>query len=378
MGLRRVAVLSSGRQDWGILRSTCVALRGAGELIVLAGGMACSARFGEIASEIEREGFHVECLPWPVGGEAPAAQEAAHALEQVSAALRRLAPDALVLVGDRGETAAAALAAVLEAVPVVHLHGGEETEGAVDNVLRHAITKLAHLHFVSHAEYARRVRQLGEPDDAVHVVGAPGLDNLRRDDLPGRGELEADLGISLAAPLVLVTVHPVTLDADPAAAARAVAQAMDAVPATYVVTLPNADTGGEAVRRLLETAGAGPGRVVVSALGERRYWGLLRVADAMLGNSSSALIEAPAVALPAVNVGDRQAGRLRGANVIDVGVDAPAIAAALRRALSPAFRAEVRQAPALFGDGTAGARIVEVLSRWTPPKPPRKRFVDRA
>ena len=299
-------------------------------------------------------------------------------VEAIGRVLPELGAHAMLVVGDRSETAAAALGAALARVPIVHLHGGEETEGAIDNALRHAITKLAHLHLVSHPDHARRVQQMGEPDASVHVVGAPGLDNLRRTDLPDRAALEASLGISLVAPVVIVTEHPATLAGDPAAEVAALVRALEQVPATYVVTLPNNDAGNEAVRASLQAfVAAGARRIAVEALGEARYVALMRCADAMVGNSSSGLIEAPVVQLPVVNVGDRQRGRLRGANVIDAEATAPAIAAALQRALSPAFRASLAGTTSPYGDGHSADRVRAVLDAWTPPDPPRKRFVDR-
>jgi UDP-hydrolysing UDP-N-acetyl-D-glucosamine 2-epimerase len=259
---------------------------------------------------------------------------------------------------------------------VIHLHGGEETEGAIDNALRHAITKMSHLHLVSHAEYAQRIAAMGEDPASIHVVGAPGLDNIHRDDLPGREQLAAHLGLALEPPLILVTVHPTTLAADPAAEAVAVAAAMDEIPATYIVTLPNADPGNERVRSIMLEACKKPRRMAAAALGEQRYWGLLRTADAMVGNSSSAVIEAPVVALPAVNVGDRQRGRLRGANLIDCRAETAEVASALRRALDPGYRATVRAAPCPFGDGHSADEIVRILSGWAPPRPPVKRRID--
>lgn len=375
----KLAVLTSGRQDWGILRSTCVALRAHPtlSLSLWSGGMHESPAFGATAKDLEADGFVLDArLPWLDDAATPAAEQSARALRAVAGALEQHRPDALVLVGDRFETAAAALAATLAAVPLVHLHGGEETEGAFDNALRHAITKLAHLHFVSHERHAARVRAMGEDPASIHVVGAPGLDNLHRADLPSRDQLAHELGVELRAPVVLVTLHPSTLGGDPAEEARAVVSAMDAVPATYIITMPNADPGATAIRDILREAGQRPGRVVVEALGERRYWGLLRVADAMLGNSSSALVEAPAVHLPAVNVGDRQRGRERGANVVDAPAEPAALSAALRQALSGEVRRASERAGAPFGDGQSAARIVDILSRWQPPRPPRKRFFE--
>jgi UDP-hydrolysing UDP-N-acetyl-D-glucosamine 2-epimerase len=373
-----LGVLTTGRQDWGILRSTCSALRDSStiDLRLLVGGMHCADRFGRTMRHVEEDGFvPAEVLPWVGDGDMAVEDQAAEALRQVSGALGRQRVEALLLVGDRFETAAAALAATLGRVPLVHVHGGEETEGALDNACRHAITKMAHLHLVSHAQHAARVVALGEDAATVHVVGAPGLDNLRREDLPGREDLGAFLGLELTPPVVLVTLHPATLAGDPEEEARALAEALDAVAATYVITLPNTDPGHQAVRAVLASAARRPGRMAREALGEKRYWGLLKVADALVGNSSSGLIEAPSVGLPAVNVGDRQKGRLRGANVIDVPATAEAIATGLRRALDPAFRRSVASVASPFGDGRSGPRILDILSRWQPPRPPVKRAV---
>jgi UDP-N-acetylglucosamine 2-epimerase (non-hydrolysing) len=380
LGSRRIAVLTTGRQDWGIVRSTCVAIAESPdlELVLLVGGMHLSDRHGRTVSLIEDDGFIPAAeLAWLDGSsdeDPPASIQAGRALELVGGALRGQSIDSLVLAGDRLETAAAALAATLERVPIVHIHGGEVTEGAFDNQLRNAITKLAHLHLASHAEYARRIVAMGEDPATVHVVGAPGLDAVFRGDLPDRAALEAELGRPLPPPVVLVTVHPATLDPDPAAVVHPVTAAMAAVPATYVVTLPNPDPGGALIRRAwldldLDVPGA---PLVLEALGERRYWGLMRIADAMLGNSSSGLVEAPAVDLPAVNVGDRQAGRRREANVVDVVAEPVAIAAALRRVLSPAFRDAVAAAHPPATDGRAGERIAAIIAEWSPPSPPRK------
>jgi UDP-hydrolysing UDP-N-acetyl-D-glucosamine 2-epimerase len=367
----RLGVLTSGRQDWGILRSLCGAMPAAGiELQLLVGGMHLSKRFSPEVQPRE-EGFVPAAeLRWlDDGGTAGAIEQTSGAVKEVGAALERLKPEGLVLVGDRFETAAAAIAATLCRVPIVHLHGGEETEGAFDNALRHAVTKLAHLHLVSHRDHAARVVAMGEEPSAVHVVGAPGLDNAHRPDLLSRAELEAQLKCPLAAPVVVVTVHPATLSAtDALADVQAVVAAMDAVEATYVITLPNSDPGNEPIRRALEAAASRPRRIAVSALGDRRYWSLLKLGDALLGNSSSALIEAPLLRLPAVNVGDRQKGRTRGLNVIDAAPTSGDVTAALRMALSPAFREGLRP-DTRFGDGHAAERIVSILKAWKPPKP---------
>ena len=376
---RSIAVLTTGRQDWGILRSVCLAIRDEPglSLALVAGGMHLSSRHGRLIQHLEADGFELAALiPWladdPTAADPPATAQAAIVVDRLGAWLEEAAPDALLLVADRFETAAAALAATLARVPIVHLHGGEQTLGAFDDQLRHAITKLAHLHLVSHEDHRRRVIALGEDPEIVHVVGAPGLDNLYRPDLPDLAELGESLGLPLERPIVAVTVHPATLDADPAADARAVAAAMDVVPATYVVSLPNVDPSAAEVEAVMRAAAEAPGRVAVEALGERRYWGLLRVADAVLGNSSSGIVEAPAVRLPAVNVGDRQAGRRREANVIDVPAEVEAVVAGLRRALDPGVRRMLPEPDAALVDGRAGERAARIIAAWQPPRPPRK------
>jgi UDP-N-acetylglucosamine 2-epimerase (non-hydrolysing) len=372
----RLGVLTTGRQDWGILRSTCLAIRTQPEfeLRLVAGGMHMSPRFGSTISVLEADGFAPDATFAFLRDDVPqtVAEEAGEVMRLLEPALAQQRLDALLLVGDRYETLAAAMTATLARVPVVHLHGGEETEGAFDNSFRHAITKLSHLHLVSHPDHAARVIALGENPASVHVVGAPGLDNVHRDDLPDRAELARELGLPLPSPLVVVTLHPTTLGDDPAREAAAVTHAMDAVPATYVVTLPNSDPGNEVTRAALRAATSGrPRRIAVDALGDRRYWGLMRAADAMLGNSSSALIEAPVLALPAVNVGIRQRGRLRGDNVIDAAAEAAAVTTSLRRALDPSFRRSIGNAGP-FGDGRSAERIANILRKWTPPRPPKK------
>jgi UDP-hydrolysing UDP-N-acetyl-D-glucosamine 2-epimerase len=368
----RLAVLSTGRQDYGILYSTLRALQDEEsiEVQLLIGGMHFLERFGRTIEVVRTDGLPISAeLPF-LSDPPDALNDAAEALRQVGTALTRLQPAALMLVGDRSETMAAALAATFCRVPIVHLHGGEESEGAIDNVLRHAITKLSHLHLVSHEIHAHRVIQMGEIPKDVVVVGAPGLDNRFRADLPDRMELEATLGISLKPPVVIVTVHPTTLGNDPLAEARAVSGALEEVSASYVITAPNADPGGD---RILEFWKQWvPGRsnaVLVGALGERMYWGLLRMADAVLGNSSSGLVEAPDAGVPTINIGDRQKGRLRAASVVDISAEVKAIATALRCVLeqppppSPQFLA-----------GPAAPRIVAALREWLPRRTDRKSF----
>src|SRR2546425_5636855 len=205
-------------------------------------------RFGRSVDHIRRDGFEI-ARELPFVGEPPhPGRDAAGALDQVAAALERDRCDAMLLVGDRAETLAAAFAATIALVPIIHLHGGEESEGAIDNAMRHAITKLSHLHLVSHEVHARRVRQMGEDPRTVVVVGAPGLDNMYRSDLPTRCVLERELACSLTPPIVVVTLHPTTLGGDPRSEVEAVAGAMEAVPPAHILTPANGHTRGGVIR----------------------------------------------------------------------------------------------------------------------------------
>ena len=375
---RRLVALTTGRQDYGILRSTLLLLRRTPgfELAVWAGGMHLQRRFGEPLVALKRDAIPVAReLPFVAEPPSPVADTAA-ALAQAGAALMEAAPDALLLVGDRTEALAAGLAATLARVPIVHLHGGEESEGAIDNACRHALTKLSHLHLVSHRVHADRVIQMGEDPAHVVVVGPPALDHAYRHDLPGAEELSKDLGVGLEPPVVLVTMHPATLGGPASAEVAAVADAMARVTATYVVTAPNADAGGAEIAEHWRGWAGGRDRVaLVDALGDRRYWAMLRLADAVLGNSSSGIIEAPALGVPVVNVGDRQRGRLRYGAVADVPAEAGAVAVALREAIAAGRRVPGGDLGG-YPPAPAAPRIVEALRRWEIPDPPRKRFRD--
>jgi len=372
------AVLTTGRQDWGLLRPLCERLAEDEyfNLQIFAGGMALDARFGEVVKSIVADGYDVtERLAFdPVA--LSAGEQSAEALRLTTLALQRRAPDALILLGDRYETAAAALAAAIARVPIVHLYGGDETEGAIDNALRHSITKLSSLHFCSHEVYAQRVLQMGEDPAAVHTVGSTSVDNCLNLPTPGKAELEAFLNLPLNPPLALVTVHPTTLAAqgEPDEAA-ATLRAIEIADITAVITLPNSDPGSAKIREMLiNFASKRKNVVAVESLGEARYLGVLKLASFALGNSSSGLNSAPALGVPTINVGDRQKGRLRSPSIIDVKSDPQEILEAMKKAQSPEFLSSIKGKTSIFGDGNAAIKMVKILKDWEAPNPPRKSF----
>jgi len=381
---RAIGVVTVARSDYGHLTPLLQALHAAPdvELLVYIAGSHLAARFGRTASLVEDDGWDIAArVDMDIDDDAPGAIAAAtgRGVTGFAREFARRAPDILVVLGDRYEMLSAAVAALPFALPVAHLHGGEVTEGAIDEQIRHAITKLAHLHFPAAEPYAERVRQLGEEAWRVHCCGAPGLDRLQAQATMSREALAERLELGLGHPTMLVTFHPETLAAaDVPRQVGELAAALEGLPGDLVITAPGADTAHRAVTTALQAlAVRRPATRLVAALGDETYCSLLQVADVMVGNSSSAIIEAPTFGLPAVNVGDRQRGRLRAANVIDVGHDRAAIGAAIRRALDPGFRKSLAGLVNPYGDGHAAPRIARVLQEVElGPRLVRKRFVD--
>ena len=280
-------------------------------------------------------------------------------------ALDRLQPDILVVLGDRVEILAAVQAAMVARIPIAHIHGGERSEGAYDEGVRHAVTKMAQWHFVAADAYRRRVIQLGESPDRVFNFGAPGLDHLQCLEWMDRPSLEKSLEVNLGSPVFLVTYHPATLgQRKPVAAMNELLAALEDFPeATIIFTYPNADAGGRVLIEGLDqwvAANKCRARAFVS-LGQQRYLSLMRESDVILGNSSSALIEAPVLKRASVNIGDRQNGRLKASSVIDASEESKSIIAAINKALSEEFRARLPSTKSLYGSGEVSRRIKGTL-----------------
>ncbi len=372
MRRRKICVVTTGRSDFGLLRGLLHAIRNDRELRlqVVAAGMHLSREFGNTWREIESEGIHID---WKVRlgriGESETGNLSAIAagINGFAAAFKALQPAIVVLLGDRFELLAPALSAMMLRIPIGHIHGGELTEGALDDSVRHAITKLASLHFPATEVYRRRIIQMGESPERVFNFGAPGLDQLYGSRLLERTELEKELGFPLSEPAALVTYHPVTRDQGGAVAqAASVISAMKASGLRAVFTMANADNQGcQVTARLRLACEQDPGRFRwIPNLGHRRYLSCMAHFAVMVGNSSSGLTEAPSFRLPVVNVGDRQRGRVRAANVIDVPCSREAILRGVRRALSPGFRASItrmRNPYDRFHDGRTSERIKDVL-----------------
>ncbi len=366
--MRTLAVVTVGRSDYGIYLPLLRAIQADPELRLwlFASGMHLSPEFGLTVKGIEADGFEIaERVEMLLSADTPEAIAKSIGLGVIGFAqtFAKNRPDVLVVLGDRFEMYTAALAALPFRIPVAHIHGGELTEGAMDDALRHSMTKLSHLHFVSTEEYARRVAQLGEEPWRIVVSGAPGLDNLRSVQFLAAEELRKQYGIHFDPPPLLATFHPVTLESEQTQwQVDELLAALDTVGLPVVFTMPNADTSRTVIRGRLAEYARSHGRVWnLDNLGTQGYFSLMRLAAAMVGNSSSGILEAPSFELPVVNIGARQKGRVRAANVIDVGYGRTEIVNGIRKSLSPAFRESLKGLKNPYGDGHAAERIVQYL-----------------
>ena len=373
----RICVFTGTRAEYGLLTPLLKRLQAESdvELSLLVTGTHLSERHGRTVDAIRADGFPIGAeVPLPLTDDAPlgVALAMGEAVSGCARALDVIAPDLLVLLGDRWECLACATAACLLGVPVAHIHGGETTEGAVDEQFRHAVTKMSRLHFTSCEAYRKRVIQLGEAPDTVFNVGALGVENVKTVEPMDKTDLETDLGLPLARCL-LVTYHPVTLAEDGAAETEGFFAGLETVLAedeglTAVITGANADPGGSLVdARAAALHEKFPERTLITpSLGLVRYLSAMRHCAAVVGNSSSGILEAPSFNVPTVNVGDRQKGRVRADSVFDCAPGAEAVAEAIRHALSPQAAHIVKQTRNPYEKYGTSQRILDALKHGAP------------
>lgn len=365
-----VAVFTGTRAEYGLLYWLLKDIQGDRQLKLhlFVSGMHLSPEFGLTWQQIADDGFVIdEKIEILLSSDTAVGTAKSMGLGVLgfADALSRLKPDVLVLLGDRFEALAAAQTAMILRIPVLHLHGGEITEGAYDDAIRHAITKLSYLHGTSTEEYRRRVIQLGESPDRVENVGAIGLDHLRRGSFMTVPELASSLNFSLQKPYFVVTYHPVTLGNEPPESSFiALLEALDAFPDHQIIlTYPNADDGGRKIIPILEAyASRQTSRVLAfPSLGQVRYLSAVKHSAAVIGNSSSGVIEVPAFDVPTINIGERQKGRLAAKSVLNCPADTQAIVTTLRQALARAYKAEGEVINNPYGQGDASARIIKMI-----------------
>lgn len=364
--MRKVAVITGSRADFGLLRPILreIIRRDNLELLLCVTGMHLIPEFGLTVQEIEAEGFSIaECVDVLLSSDSPAGIAKAMGLGTLGFAqtYERLSPDLILLIGDRSEMHAAAVAAIPFNIPLVHIHGGELTEGAIDESFRHSLTKMSHLHFTSTEEYRKRVEQMGEEPWRVEVSGAPSLDNLAGINILTREEFERRFDINLSVPFLLVTFHSTTLEMGQAASQTEELLAAISLSGQFTLfTLANADVGGKVINTMIRKyVESSPSARIIENLGTQGYFSAMSLAAAMVGNSSSGIIEAASFGLPVVNVGTRQDGRMRGANVLQVDCNRIDIVNGINQVISPEFRARITNIKNCYGTGNAARCIVD-------------------
>ncbi|EMT45877.1 UDP-N-acetylglucosamine 2-epimerase [Anoxybacillus flavithermus] len=369
MGKRKICVVTGTRAEYGLLYWLMkgIQLDPDLELQIIATGMHLSPEFGLTYRDIEDDGFVInEKVEMLLSSDTTIGITKALGLGTIGFAdsLNRLKPDILVLLGDRFEILAAAQAAMIAKIPIAHIHGGEVTYGAYDDSIRHSITKMSYLHFVTTEVHRKRVIRLGEHPSRVYNVGAPGIENIMKLPLLSKNELEQSLGILLEKPVFLITHHPTTLGSNPIEGTEELLEALNCFSgATMIFTKANADDHGRTINHLIgEYVSKDPNRrKFFDSLGQIRYLSLLKYADVIIGNSSSGLIEAPYLETPTVNIGNRQKGRVRPHSVFDCSPETSDIADAIRKALHYQFKEEHHYK--IFGVGETSIKIIEVLKK---------------
>jgi len=367
---RKVCVATGTRAEYGLLSKFMRLVKAdkALRLQVVASGTHLEPAFGMTVKEIEADGFKIDArVPMELSGDSPAetARSAGLGLAGFGKAFAKLRPDVLVVLGDRFEALSAVEAALFARIPVAHISGGERTEGAFDDAIRHSITKMSHLHFVAAEEYRKRVVQLGEDPKRVFNVGAMAVDSIADVKPLSKAQFESSIGAELRKRNLLVTFHPATLEGSaPAKQFKELLKALDALDdALLIFTMPNADTGGRALMKLVEgyAKKSGGRALAFTSLGRVRYLSAMKYVDGVVGNSSSGIVEAPSFKIGTVNIGSRQKGRVRATSVIDCEPEAKAIGKAIEKLYSPAFQSLLKTVKSPFGKPGASERILKEI-----------------
>jgi len=366
---RKICIVTGTRAEYGLLYWLMKEIQAQPGLVlqVIATGMHLSPEFGLTYQEIEKE-FHIDKkIEMLLSSDTSVGISKSMGLAQISfaEAYEELQPDLVVLLGDRYEIFSAASAAMIARIPIAHLHGGETTEGAFDEAIRHSITKMSHLHFVATEEYRQRVIQLGEQPNRVFNVGGMGIENIHRLKLLSKEEFEQSINFKLAEKNLLVTFHPVTLESSTAQQQFAeLLAALDKLENTHIIfTKANSDTDGRIINQMIDEFVAANSQKAAgfTSLGQLRYLSALQYVDAMVGNSSSGLAEAPSFKIGTINIGDRQAGRIKASSVIDCEPSKNAIQKAVEKLYSSDFQDILKEVKNPYGEGCASKEIIEVL-----------------
>ena len=385
--MRKICVVTGTRAEYGLL---CRLMRLIEEspdtqLQVIATNMHLSPKYGNTYQEIEKDGFTIDCKIPIIDENAEdnavtTVKSMATALSGFADAYNTLKPDLIVVLGDRYEILAAATSALIERIPIAHLHGGEVTEGAYDDAIRHSITKMSHLHFTSTEKYRKRVIQLGEQPDRVFYVGALGVENIKKFPLMSKQEVEESINFKLDENTILVTYHPVTLGEH--TAEKDIKEFIGALEERkdlrVVFTMPNSDTGSQAIVDAINefVANNADRAIAYKSLGIKRYLSVMKYAGAVVGNSSSGLLEVPSFGIPTLNIGDRQKGRMAANSVYNCETDKVSILKGLQTIMSPKFKQEAKTTHNPYDKGGTAQTIFNVISTFPLEQLRQKHFYD--
>ena len=367
--MKKILVVTGTRAEYGLLRWVIDGIVQSQllELQLCATGMHLSPEFGLTYREIEKDGYQIDSkVEMLVSADTPTAIIKSMGLGLIGFAdeFNRLKPDLILILGDRYEIMCTAMAATIARIPIAHLHGGEATEGLVDEAIRHSVTKMSHLHFVAAKEYEKRVIQLGENPNRVFCVGGLGIDNISKLDLLPKKELEASLDFKFGAKSMMVTFHPVTLETNTSGKqmSELLSSLSEFIDYKIIFTMPNADADGREIFKLIEKYCLDNHNCrVYTSLGQLRYLSCLKYIDLVIGNSSSGLLEVPSFKIPTVNIGDRQKGRLKADSVIDCAPKKSQISSAINRAITLDFKESCKIVKNPYGNDGASEMIVQRL-----------------
>jgi len=381
---RKICVVTGTRAEYGLLRWVIAGIAKSPvlELQLIATGMHLSPEFGLTVQEIEADGYRIDRkVEMLLSSDTPIGITKSMGLGMIgfADALAELQPDLLLVLGDRFEIFASVSAALIARIPIAHIHGGELTEGAFDDAIRHSITKMSHLHFVATEEYRRRVIQMGEHPDRVFLVGGLGVDAIKRLRLLNREQLEQSIDFRLGPYNLLITFHPVTLEPNTSARQmRELLAALDELKDThFIFTMPNADTDGRVLIQMIqEFCAKRPHAKAFTSLGQLRYFSCIQHVDGVVGNSSSGLLEVPSFKKGTVNIGDRQKGRLKAISVIDCLPKFQSITKALEQLFSCHFQMILDGVISPYGGGDASILILNEIERTSPGELLKKIFID--
>ncbi|MBF0231443.1 MAG: UDP-N-acetylglucosamine 2-epimerase (hydrolyzing) [Desulfamplus sp.] len=383
--MRKICVVTGTRAEYGLLYWLMKEIQSSKELRlqIIVTGMHLSPEFGLTYQQIEQDGFNIDKkveMLLSSDSEVGITKSMGLGMIGFSEALNDLKPDIMVVLGDRFEIFAAASVAMISKIPIAHLHGGEATEGLIDEPIRHSITKMAHLHFTATESYRIRVIQLGEQPERVFNVGAAGIDNIKKLKLLSKEEFEQSINFTLGEKNLLVTFHPVTLERSTAQQQfKALLQALEQLEKTRIIfTKANADTDGRIINEMIDDFVSTHSKksIVFTSLGQLRYLSAIQYMDGVIGNSSSGLLEVPSFKVGTVNIGDRQRGRIKADSVIDCEPTVASISKALSRLLSPEFQQSLRTVDSPYGIGGTAEKIVEILKTYPLDGILKKRFYD--